>query len=228
LNLYIETIRKGFPDCIAKRYIGKGQWEEVNIEFEFKSSDFERHGHVKSMNEGTKCDMIVCWEHDWRKCPKHIEVIELKTEYLNYPNQIIEEPDKVSQISEYNLEDLYKNYTSSKILFEHFHKAAIRIHKDVWIKVVKSGVFYYSPEKIFFSVKIQKKALLITLFTSGKYIKHVKPVSEEGTYGQKWGRFYIRNTSDIKTSIEVLKKSYELIRKAITNNENTGWYSEVE
>lgn len=39
LNLYIETIRKGFPDCIAKRYVGNRQWEEVNIEFEHKAKE---------------------------------------------------------------------------------------------------------------------------------------------------------------------------------------------
>lgn len=65
LNMHIETIRKGFPDCIAKKYIGKSKWEEINIEFEFKSSDFKRHGHIESMKKGAKCDMIVCWEHDW-------------------------------------------------------------------------------------------------------------------------------------------------------------------
>ncbi|HKV93584.1 MAG TPA: hypothetical protein VJW20_13640 [Candidatus Angelobacter sp.] len=24
-----------------------------------------------------KCDVIVCWVHNWPECPKHIEVIEL-------------------------------------------------------------------------------------------------------------------------------------------------------
>jgi len=228
LNLYIETIRKGFPDCIAKRYIGRGQWEEVHIEFEFKSSDFERHGHLRSMQKGTKCDMIVCWEHDWKNCPKDIEVIELKNEYLNYPNQVIEEPDKVTEISEYNLEDLYKNYSSSKELFESFNQQVKKINKNVWMKVVKSGVFYYSPEKVFFNVKIQKKGLRITLFTAGKKIKNVEPVSEEGTYGQKWGRFYVKGKSDIKPAVNVVRRSYELIRNAIKNKENTGWYAEVE
>ncbi len=36
------------------------------------------------------------------------------------------------------------------------------------------------------------------------------------------------NKNDIKTSIDILKKSYELIKKAIKNNENTGWYAEIE
>src|SRR6266436_4073336 len=40
LNMYVETIRPGYPDCVAKRYIGKGKWEELRVEFEFRSSDF--------------------------------------------------------------------------------------------------------------------------------------------------------------------------------------------
>lgn len=228
LNLKIETIRKGFPDCIAKQYIGKSRWEEVNIEFEFKSSDFVKHHHLKRMESGSKCDMIVCWEHDWKECPKDIKVLELKSDYQNYPNPIIEEPDEVSQISEYNLEDLYKGYTSSKKLYEEFHEAIMGINKDIWRKPAKYGVFYYSPEKVFFNVKIQKQGLRIHLFTGGKRIKGVENISEEGTYAQKWGRLHIKDKKEIKQAKIILKKSLDFIKEAIRNNENTGWYAEVE
>ena len=231
LNLYIETIRKGFPDCIAKRYIGKGQWEEVLIEFEFRSSDFVRHKHMESMKKGTQCDMIVCWEHDWKECPKNIEVIELKTEYLNHveaEDKIIEEPDKITQVSEVNLEDLYKNYNNSKKLYEKLHSAVMKINPDIWRKVAKSGVFYYCPERVFFNVKIQKQGLRIRLFNSGKEITGVEPITEEGNYAQKWGQFSIKKESEMNLVVNAIKKSFELIKQAIKNNENTGWYAEVE
>ena len=70
--LYVETIRPGYPDCVATRYIGKGKWEDVRIEFEFRSSDFARHRHYPD-----DCDAIVCWEDDWKDRPDRIEVIEL-------------------------------------------------------------------------------------------------------------------------------------------------------
>jgi hypothetical protein len=35
-------------------------------------SIFKLHGH-----DPKKCDVIVCWVHNWPECPKHIEVIEL-------------------------------------------------------------------------------------------------------------------------------------------------------
>ena len=59
INMYIEEIKPGFPDCIGRRFAGKG-WERVSIEFEYKSSHFLQHGH-----DSNKCDVIVCWEHDW-------------------------------------------------------------------------------------------------------------------------------------------------------------------
>jgi hypothetical protein len=73
LGFIIEAVGTGFPDCEGKRQIpGKqGRWEQVAIEFEYKSSNFKEHGHNPD-----ECDVIVCWEHDWKGCP--IEVISLK------------------------------------------------------------------------------------------------------------------------------------------------------
>ena len=73
LGFTVEAIRSEYPDCEAKREIRgkKGHWERVSIEFEYRSSNFETHGH--NPNE---CDLIVCWEHDWPNCP--LEVISLK------------------------------------------------------------------------------------------------------------------------------------------------------
>ncbi len=68
----IESIQAGFPDCTARRKIKENQWEEVRIEFEYRSSSFVAHGH-----DPNGVDIIVCWLHDWQACPEHIEVIEL-------------------------------------------------------------------------------------------------------------------------------------------------------
>jgi hypothetical protein len=70
----IEAIQTGFPDCIARRLVSKGRWEELRIEFEFESKSFYTHGHDL---EGA--DIIICWEHNWKDCPENIEVIELLT-----------------------------------------------------------------------------------------------------------------------------------------------------
>jgi hypothetical protein len=56
-----------FPDATAF-YEGK----EINIEFEYRSSNFKKHGH-----EEKGCDLIVCWEDDNNSL--EIRVLELST-----------------------------------------------------------------------------------------------------------------------------------------------------
>ncbi len=73
LGYYVEAVQAGFPDCEAKRQIGKGKWQHVRIEFEYESRNFRDHGHPAS-----GCDVIVCWRHNWAECPESIEVLELK------------------------------------------------------------------------------------------------------------------------------------------------------
>jgi hypothetical protein len=70
----IESIQAGFPDCIARRQINRERWEELRIEFEFESKSFVFHKH-----DINGADIIICWKHNWKNCPKKIEVIELST-----------------------------------------------------------------------------------------------------------------------------------------------------
>jgi hypothetical protein len=72
LQFRIEKIRAAYPDCIAYRYVGDRE-KRVRIEFELRSSSFRAHKH-----NAKECDCIVCWDHNWRDVPEHIEVIELK------------------------------------------------------------------------------------------------------------------------------------------------------
>lgn len=71
LGIKIEGIQQAYPDARGRRFNGKG-WVEERIEFEYKASDFQTHGH-----DIEKCDIIVCWTNDWQDCP--IEIIELKS-----------------------------------------------------------------------------------------------------------------------------------------------------
>jgi hypothetical protein len=74
LGYIVENVQKGFPDCEALRQIAPGRWQRVHIEFEFESRNFRDHGHAPN-----RCDVIVCWRHNWEECPKHIEVMELSS-----------------------------------------------------------------------------------------------------------------------------------------------------
>lgn len=72
LGYLVEAIQGGFPDCEAKRKISRGQWQTVQIEFEYESRNFVDHGH-----DPQKCDVIICWIHNWPECPEGLEVLTL-------------------------------------------------------------------------------------------------------------------------------------------------------
>ncbi|MGB8130900.1 MAG: hypothetical protein WCG81_14005 [Candidatus Angelobacter sp.] len=73
LGFILEAIQPGFPDCRAKMEVMPGRWQDVRIEFEKNSRSFAEHGH-----DPKGCDMIVCWRHNWRACPKDMMVLELR------------------------------------------------------------------------------------------------------------------------------------------------------
>jgi hypothetical protein len=73
LGFCVQRLQYAYPDGEALREVARGQWQKVRIEFEFASKNFLKHGHNRR-----KCDVIVCWLHDWPECPKGIEVVELR------------------------------------------------------------------------------------------------------------------------------------------------------
>ncbi len=77
MQLHVESVQTGFPDCIALQRVG-GKERRIRIEFEFLSSNFRAHGHPPD-----GCDWIVCWEHDWPDVPAHLKVVELR-EYFDH------------------------------------------------------------------------------------------------------------------------------------------------
>ena len=72
LGFAVLKIRMEYPDCLALRQVEEDRMELVRIEFEFESKNFLKH-----MHEPNKCDLIVCWRHNWKQCPKHLMVLEL-------------------------------------------------------------------------------------------------------------------------------------------------------
>jgi hypothetical protein len=84
LGFIIESFREEFPSAEGKRCLviegadttDQQSWEQVKIEFEYKSSDFQAHDF-----SADQCDIIVCWFHDWDDSP--VEVLELKST-INY------------------------------------------------------------------------------------------------------------------------------------------------
>ncbi|HET8890024.1 MAG TPA: hypothetical protein VFQ41_14070 [Candidatus Angelobacter sp.] len=72
LGFVIESVQSGFPDCEAKMEVEPGRWQHFRIEFEYESRNFRDHRH-----DPDKCDLIVCWRHNWKDCPANLQVLEL-------------------------------------------------------------------------------------------------------------------------------------------------------
>jgi len=226
LNMYIEEIKTGFPDCVGRRFIGKG-WERVGIEFEYQSANFKAHGH-----DPNGCDIIVCWEHNWPECT--IEVLELKEIIKSLPNKPVQRPDTIpgpgpSPIeSEITVEEHLKKYPPNiKKLFGLLDQEVKAISDDIWRKVGSTLLSYYSPQRTFIYIDFQKQGLKLTVFTRGQQIKGVQNIEYEKA-GAKWGRIYLKSKDNLQSVIEAIKQSYKLIREAIKNNESTGWYAKLE
>jgi len=92
----IESIQAGFPTCIARRKIGRNRWEELSIDFQFKSKAFVRQNH-----DPDDIDIIICWKHNWKKCPEHIEIIELSS-LIDSVETISQEVKQPRELSVYN------------------------------------------------------------------------------------------------------------------------------
>mgnify|MGYP001618212905 CR=1 FL=1 len=225
LNMYIEEVRTKYPDCIARRYTGKG-WEKVYIEFEYLSSNFIQHEH-----DPKECDVIVCWEDDLEEKDKKklegIEIIELKSRIKEFENKPVEEPDKIETGKErydlqYHLQPIGEKMSN---LFMNLDKKIKEINSEIWSKPSKNSITYYSPERVFIYAHPQKKGIKLYLFTNAEKIEGVTfPYSD----ALKWGRIYLKTEEDLDKVINVIKKSYELIKYAIKENLNTGWFSVPE
>jgi hypothetical protein len=225
LNMYVEEIKTGFPDCIARRFTGKG-WERVGIEFEFKSSSFERHGH-----DPQQCDIIVCWEHDWPGAP--VEVIELREVVKDLPNPPTERPDaSVNVIT--GVTDTLDAYfarrgtnRTAQRLYRQMEEAVRAIDDEVWVKISDKSITYYSPARVFAYVRGQKTQIRIQPFTRGEPIPGVTPFGF-ARGGHKWGQIVLKTDGDLEKVVAALKEAHRRIREAIKNNENTGWFAELE
>ena len=221
LNMYIEEIKPGFPDCIARRFVGKG-WERVAIEFEYSSSNFKAHGH-----DPANCDIIVCWEHDWPQCP--LEVIELKSEIQSLENYPITRPGS-SDIQVPDIEnDIQKILlkvgagTDLKTWYQAIFDGVSQVDDSIWAKVGTKFIGWYCPEKSFASLMLTKQSIRIECFSRGEPLSGTKVASQR--FAPRWSKFTVKTAEDVQVAIGILAESYKRIKEAIKAGEPTGYFS---
>lgn len=72
LGFDVEAVQGAYPDGEAKLEVEPGRWQNIRFEFEYESRKFPQHRH-----DPRKCDVIVCWKHNWKGCPEEIQIVEL-------------------------------------------------------------------------------------------------------------------------------------------------------
>lgn len=68
-GILIKDEHKRDLDAVA--YLDPKAEKQITIEFELNSKSFIDH-------DPQKCDLLICWKHNWKECPDNIDVIELK------------------------------------------------------------------------------------------------------------------------------------------------------
>lgn len=223
LNMYIEEIKPGFPDCIARRFTGKG-WERLRVEFEYKSSNFKSHGH-----DPNACDMVICWEHDWGECP--LEVVELRDRIKEMVNRPIKRPDEPEGGgTEDDIEAWFEKYRmqdTPRSLFYTMMRHIKSLNEECFYKVGSATVSVYCPKRVFIYLCPRRSLMRMDIFTQGKPLGQVKQYDfEKGA--EKWGGLSVSSQEELEAALPWIKESLERINSAVRNNEPTGWYAKVE
>jgi hypothetical protein len=221
LHMYIEEIKPGFPDCVARRFTGKG-WERVLIEFEYLSSNFQQHGHNPE-----ECDTIVCWEHDWKECP--IEVIELKSEILEMKNPPVLKPgidDEPDVPPETALKELFDTQRVSPKIQEYYHqldRALREWNEEIWSNIGRKYIGFHSPEKMFALMKPRPSSLAIKCFSRGEPLPGTKVANIK--FSPRWAKFTVKQEEQINSALIILKESHSKLKAAMKAGELTGYFS---
>jgi len=217
LNMYVEEIGTGFPDCVGRRFTGKG-WEQVRIEFEFRSMEFKNHGH-----DTTKCDLIVCWENNWPDCP--LEVIELRDEIRGLPNEPPERPG--AKPKEHVLPEVMsrqKVHAKTRALFQKLDSQIRSLDDRVFPRVRKYGLSYFSPERAFVAIWLRSNALFIEFFTGGQ----AEPDVGVFAASPLWGHVKVTDEKSRDRAFELIQSALGRIRQAVNDNRPTAYTTPLE
>jgi hypothetical protein len=118
LGYVIMGIQAAFPDAIV--YEIKTD-RMLRVEFEYVSKNFHRHKH-----DPAGCDLIICWEHDWKECPLPVmqlwtihekEPVEDLTVLMRRRDELKASVDReLSELSELRMtKDQAKDYIAEKV-----------------------------------------------------------------------------------------------------------------
>jgi hypothetical protein len=218
LNMYIEEIRTEAPDAIIRRFVGKG-WERVRVEFEFRSSEYRQKGE-----DADRCDMIVCWEHDWADCP--VEVVELRDRIRELENHPIRRPDEPAETEAVqNLDDWFVAHDvpdRTRSLFSALAEHVQSIDETCFYQVGKDIISFCSPQRTFLRLYPRQNMVILALFIGDESLGDVEPMERRGP-GQKWGWLSVADQDRLLEILPWVEESHKRIVAATRRNERTAW-----
>jgi predicted transport protein len=217
LGFHVQLVRPGYPDCKAVRSLGDGRYEEVNIEFEFRSSRFKTH-----LTSEIKSDFIVCWEHDWPACPPSIQVLELRSliqsGQLNPSPAVDVEEEKSEPKITYSLEDLIKeHWEQSHELLGRFEKALKAIGKYER-RFTKFYISYsFGGKKSAVEIVAQRQGLKVYLRPKKRNLKsstfELFNCEKIGHWTNGNSYFLLSKTEDVSAAVDLVRQTLAISEK---------------
>ncbi len=131
------------------------------------------------------------------------------------PDEINTYPTEMLQDYPRSTEDLYKTFIT------HLQAAL----PEVWWKVRKDKIVFYSPQKVFASIWMSSRGLNFQIFTDGKEMSDVEPIKQKDRGGELWGRYKFRSTSEAETCVAKLRESHKRLQVAISEGRATAWWA---
>ncbi|MBL7672058.1 MAG: DUF262 domain-containing protein [Bdellovibrionaceae bacterium] len=109
--------------------------------------------------------------------------------------------------------------------FQKLTKELQSINPEIWWKLKKRSLSFFSPSKHFLTVRISKNGLRMTAFTRGKSIPGVEPIIQKDRGGELWGRFSLGKEDDFKKVMDTLRFSLTQMEEALRAGEATAWWA---
>lgn len=131
------------------------------------------------------------------------------------------DPNLVNSIPVDQLED-YPQLT--KQIFELLFKRTKELDEKIWSRTNKRNVSFFSPEKSFYRASFQKSGIKLLVFTDGKELAHVTPITQDDGGGQLYGRAKIRSFEELDKVFPSLEESRKRMLQAISEGKNTSWW----